>query len=132
MSQLAQDDILKASDSSVSFLAVTNQFFTLYPHIHTIVDNFVTKLNLEIPPQKQQHIQHYGSVLSIARWDWDTSSCFFFYSIPYHNFKCLCPSHHCHLWFHLELFIPKPNGSNRINGSLLFQADNFVWCIHSA
>jgi len=67
MSQLAQDDILKASDSSKSFLAVTNQFFTLYPHIHTIVDNFVTKLNLEIPPQKQQHIQHYGSVLSIAR-----------------------------------------------------------------
>jgi len=131
MSNVSIGTRLKAFDSSKSFLAVTNQSFTLYPHIHTIVDNFVTKLNLEITTKAATHIQHYGSVLSIARWDWDTSSCFFFYSIPYHNFKCLC-SHHCHLWFHLELFIPKPNGSNRINGSLLFQADNFVWCIHSA
>lgn len=55
MSQLAQDDILKASDSSISFLAVTNHFFTLYPHIHTIVDNFVTKLNLEITTKAATH-----------------------------------------------------------------------------
>ncbi len=68
ISQFAHDDILKASDLSIYFLPVTKSIFiTLYPPIHTIVDNFVTRLNLEIPTQKQQPIQHYGSVLLIAR-----------------------------------------------------------------
>ena len=43
----------------------------------------------------------------------------------------LCPSHHCHLWFNLEMLLPKPNGSDQINGSPLFQEDNFVWFFHS-
>ena len=91
-----------------------------YPPIHAIVDYFVIKLKLEIPPQMQQHIQHYWSVLAVARWE--TSSCYFFYSKPFHTSK-LCPSHNYHLWFNLEMLVPKPNGSNRINGSPLFQED---------
>ncbi len=97
---------------------------TFHPPIHAIVGFFVIKLKVETPPQMQQHIQHYQSVLAIARWD--TSSCYFFYSKPFILWN-LCLSHQCHLWFNLEMILSKPNRINRINGYPLFQEYNFVW-----
>ena len=98
-------------------------FITFHPHIHVIVGYVVIKLKLETPPQMQQHIQHYRSVLAIARWD--TSSCYFFYSKPFILWN-LCLSHQCHIWFNLEMILSKPNRINRING-YPFQEYNFVW-----
>ncbi len=125
MPQLSQDKIQYSKPLILQyhFLLVTIQIFiTFPPPIHAIVGYFVIKLKLEIPPQMQQHIQHYQSVLAIARWD--TSSCYFIYSKPFILWN-LYPSHHCHLWFNLEMLLPKPNGSNRIIGSRLFLEDNF-------
>ena len=109
---------------NIIFTSHHTNFYYILLSIHAIVGYFVIKLKLEIPPQMQQHILHYWSVLAIARWD--TSSCYFFYSKPFILWN-LCLSHQCHLWFNLEMILSKPNRINRINGYPLFQEYNFVW-----
>ena len=87
MSQLAWDKIQYSSlwFFNIIFTSHHTIFYYILPSHPCHCWLLCHQIESRDPPQIQQHIQHYRSELAIARWD--TSSCYFFYSKPFHTFK---------------------------------------------